>query len=407
MGSWAPRWVLALAVAAGVRAAPWRSGDGVTGCSVRVTGDLPEPQPLLLEPRGSPDVFGFKLPALPGNTLLFRRGEEVALSCVGATNHVTALAACAQDTTFVVAGARRNFSELACEQYPFHTARRTGALCNAGRATEIEIGFSLGARFYRLLEVCFDEALLSPVYTRFLMVAQIRNYQSRFPRPAWTTGDFYRGVSPNSRYVRNQQIATVGEILGDVALAEKYISRSSDYFLARGHLAAKVDFLYGAQQRATFYYVNAAPQWQTFNGGNWERLESSVRAYATLTASDLVVYTGVHGVSTLPDAAGVQRELYLHVDENGNRGMPVPRLYWKAVYNPRTRAGAVFLGVNNPYEASPGADYFLCRDVSGRMPWLLWSPDNQTLGFAYACEVDDFRRAVPVLPWFPVDSLLE
>lgn len=55
------------------------------------------------------------------------------------------------------------------------------------------------------------------------------------------------------------------------ALADRYIT--STQFLARGHLAAKTDFIYATGQRASFYFINAAPQWQPFNAGNWNRLE--------------------------------------------------------------------------------------------------------------------------------------
>ncbi len=41
-------------------------------------------------------------------------------------------------------------------------------------------------------------------------------------------------------------------------------------YMARGHLAPDADFVYESFQDATYYYFNAAPQWQSINNGNWK-----------------------------------------------------------------------------------------------------------------------------------------
>lgn len=71
-------------------------------------------------------------------------------------------------------------------------------------------------------------------------------------------------------YTQVSQKAAIAGYVGD-ELADKYVTTSQ--FLARGHLAAKTDFIYATGQRATFYFINAAPQWQPFNAGNWNWLE--------------------------------------------------------------------------------------------------------------------------------------
>nr|CAD7202188.1 unnamed protein product [Timema douglasi] len=381
-------------------------------CAVTVNSDLGDPQPLLLRPGGTKDGFGFKLPTPPSDVINFNRGETVRIACPGSfitargAGVTEAVATCVTGRTFTIEGFSYDFRNLVCSSYPWHTARNTGRTCNSGRASEIEIGFQVGTDFFRVLDVCFDNNHLNPLWTKFDLVGSIGGYQRSFPRPSWIRGAFYPGVSPDNQYLRANQIATIGEILGSQALGERYVSRTTDFYLARGHLVAKADYVYGSQHRATFYYVNAAPQWQTFNGGNWERLESSVRNYASSRRFNLVVYTGTYGVTTLPNARGQQRELYLYNDANGNHALPIPKVFWKVVYNPVTRAGAVFLGVNNPYLTTLTNDYLLCADVSNRISWLLWSPNNLTLGYSYVCEVNDFRRAVPTLPSFTVTSLL-
>lgn len=185
----------------------------------------------------------------------------------------------------------------------------------------------------------------------------------------------------------------------------KYIKDTGDFFLSRGHFTAMADFVYASQQIATFHYVNAAPQWQTFNGGNWNLIEIGVRDFADLNGIDLVVYTGPYGVATLPhEDTGKDVELYLYVD-GSKKGLAVPELYWKVVYNPITTEGVVLLGLNNPYQEIVTKSV-ICEDVSHKINWLNWDRKNLTIGYSYACEVDDFRKKVDYLPKFQVKGIL-
>lgn len=74
----------------------------------------------------------------------------------------------------------------------------------------------------------------------------------------------------NTVYTQVAQKAMIATFVGE-ANADRYVTSSQ--FLARGHLAAKTDFIFATGQRLTFYFVNAAPQWQPFNAGNWNWLE--------------------------------------------------------------------------------------------------------------------------------------
>jgi len=65
--------------------------------------------------------------------------------------------------------------------------------------------------------------------------------------------------------------------------------------LSKGHLTANGDFTYEYQRRATFKYTNAAPQWQTTNGGNFNTVEECVRTILTTKRRLLEVYSSTHG----------------------------------------------------------------------------------------------------------------
>jgi DNA/RNA endonuclease G (NUC1) len=82
---------------------------------------------------------------------------------------------------------------------------------------------------------------------------------------------------------------TIGQILGSSTLGANYI-KDIDYYLARGHLAARSDFVYSTHQRATFWFINTAPQWQTFNSGNWKVLEDNLREYENYNQIQINAY---------------------------------------------------------------------------------------------------------------------
>lgn len=178
------------------------------------------------------------------------------------------------------------------------------------------------------------------------------------------------------------------------------------YFFVRGHLIAKADFIYGAHQRTTFFYVNAVPMWQNVNAGNWLAMESSVRAYATKRNLDLDVWVGGYGILTLMDNSGRAREVYLSVTENGRTAVPVPRVMFKVVYNYMTRSGMVFLTANNPYLEHLSEEYRICTDVCNKIDYLTWNRTRADRGLSYCCEVDDFRRAFPGIPCFETRRML-
>lgn len=222
-------------------------------------------------------------------------------------------------------------------------------------------------------------------------------------RPSkFLAGKFYPGIDIDYLYKFETQLDTLARILDSDELAKERLKKSVQ-FLSRGHMAAKADFVYGAQQRSTFWYLNTAPQWQSFNGGNWNFLEISVRRFAASRRLDLDVYTGVHGQMTMEDIRGKQQPVYLHAE---GTVMSVPKFYWKVIYDPLSKRGTAFVGLNDPFIRLVTDDVFLCTDISEGIKWLDWRPRNITSGISYACSVADLRKAVPVVPLLDVIGIL-
>lgn len=222
-------------------------------------------------------------------------------------------------------------------------------------------------------------------------------------RPSkFLAGNFYLGIDIDQLYKFETQLNTLAKILNSTELAKQRLKKSVQ-FLSRGHLAAKADFIYGALQRSTFWYLNTAPQWQSFNDGNWNSLEMSVRRFAAKRRLDLDVYTGVHGQMTMLDVHSKQQPVHLHAD---SAVVSAPKFYWKVIYDPLSRRGTAFVGLNDPFINSVTNDVYLCTDVSERIKWLDWRPHNITAGISYACNVADLRKAVPAVPELDIIGIL-
>ncbi|XP_047344273.1 uncharacterized protein LOC124946901 [Vespa velutina] len=371
-------------------------------------GDLKEPQPLILTRNGTASAILY--PNVNG-TLNVRAGQSIYLACPGERNFIKNMdyaqevkATCVRNKIFHVNGENRNFSSLICYHLPEHIARRTKSSCY-NKNTHVEIGFNLSTNFLRVIELCRNEKTYNTYYTKFRLTKSIGGYQRSYPRPSkWMVGDYYGKIDINWQYNFNEQLITLAKLLNSSEIAKSHLTKSKQ-FLSRGHMTAKADFIYGALQSLTFWYINAAPQWMSFNAGNWEILESNVRNFATDRSLDLDVYTGVHGQMTLPNARGKQENIYLYV--NGTtKAVPVPKFYWKIIYDPRSQKGTAFVGLNDPFIKSITEDIYICSDISSTIEWLDWRPNDIKAGISYACTIDDLREAVPTIPKFKTIGLL-
>lgn len=110
------------------------------------------------------------------------------------------------------------------------------------------------------------------------------------------------GLIENSSHIDKlfgRRTSTIGLLSGIPeelkACLEEVTRKEHPGELARGHLTANADFNTIPEREATFYYLNAAPQWQITNNGNYKIVEQFARDFVTRIGQPLDVYTGTHG----------------------------------------------------------------------------------------------------------------
>lgn len=298
------------------------------------------------------------------------------------------------------------FSDITCNELPAHTARPTNRTCPGGEIAQV--GYHVENRWLNLMDICHDPVVAVTHWVHHFQDPWNRGFQRGFPRIMFIQGDFFDTLNVHALYTRGRQRRTIANILGSEQLAQDLIEEVGDLFLSRGHLAARTDYMLGSHQQASFYYLNAAPQWQTFNGGNWERVETGLRNHVDRQNWNVELFTGTHGILTIDDVNGRPQELFLHM-QRGRGRIPVPKIYYKIAIEHNLKAGIVFIGVNHPYATLEQikSDFVYCDDVSDKVTYIPWQKDNIKLGYSYACAVSEFAKRIPELPPLPhVDRLL-
>lgn len=139
----------------------------LAGCTINVNEDLSDPQPLIIKP-GTSD---FLYPEDKTGIVYLADGDSVEVYCTsafkvpeGVGNSV--IAQCVDGNLFEVNGASYTFKEFSCTSIPYHTTRKTGGKC-FNDAIMVDIGFDLGDRFLKVLEVCHDQVTEETYFAKY------------------------------------------------------------------------------------------------------------------------------------------------------------------------------------------------------------------------------------------------
>ncbi|XP_055534504.1 uncharacterized protein LOC129723986 [Wyeomyia smithii] len=381
-------------------------------CSLNINNQLPRPQPLIL----IPGTKNFRYPVSDNRLLRLDVGETIELACDSSgftlfPSARTIVVTCVFDTTFNFNSTMYTFEDFSCTRLWYSVARRTGQTCET-TASLIEIGFDMEDRFPKFLDVCHNEETFENHWVRHEFHRPNVGYQSSNPRPSWYQGDFYPGIYVDNLYTMNRQRETVAKILQSQELADSIVGDyDSMRYMARGHIAARVDVIYGTQQNATFWFLNAAPQWQAFNEGNWLKIEDSTRRFVAARNLVVTVYGGTYGAHTQTDANGDQQPIFLDFDPDGTQRLPAPKIFYKILYDEDSKAGIALIGVNDIHLTSMeqiiSGGYMLCdNDIGDKINWIDWDRRNFSRGYSYACEVNPFLRRIGHLAELDVPNLL-
>ncbi|XP_078032951.1 salivary endonuclease-like [Augochlora pura] len=364
-------------------------------------GDLKEPQPLVLTQNGDQFVY----PNI-GQMLTLRTGQSVLIACPGNMNKIAgtnikeATATCRNDKDFDLNGVTKTFSTITCESNPQISTKILSTKCMQSK-TSIAVGYQLTKKFLTTYEVCRNDNTYETYYTKFKLI-KANQGQTHYPRHTWQAENHFNGMDVDRLYYWNTQRTAIQNILGANAPLANRVNRQQ--FLSRGHLAAKGDFIYGSQKNSTFQYINAAPQWSTFNSKNWEILETSIRNFAQINSLDLEVYTGVHGKMTMADIHGNQR--VIQITYGRSKPLLVPKFFWKIIYHRPSKKGTAFVGLNDPFITNASPDLYLCKNIiDPQITWLSWST-NYVNGLSYACTVNELKNSIPTIPTLKVVDIL-
>lgn len=219
------------------------------------------------------------LPVLEGTARIINLGEgqQVTISCLGTGNSMTATglqlnpATCTATSTLLLAdGTEMTYDQTSCVKQNEEILVEQGTCAN-GPGTFIRNGWQFGADFIPLFDMCHDEALALNYYSIDTVFGRSANADDKGnDRPSFSQDVYYPGLSVNTLYTQAEQTKTIAMIVGSSELAAQYIVPNTEYYMSRGHMAPDGDFIDAASQDASYYFMNTAPQFQTFNNGNWK-----------------------------------------------------------------------------------------------------------------------------------------
>lgn len=218
------------------------------GCTVNINNGLGYPQPLYFYHNSTrfiqttPNLGAFQL----------RRNQTLTLHCStgfrGSSDNSTIRvqhAVCISGDQFSVDNKTVTVKDFACLNHPKHVASFANESCVVGDL--IEIGFTV-EKSMPLMRICHDHWDASTKWTHHRLDPSSALHQRQVPRPSFRQAQFYKGIDPNKLYKRNAQLQTLTALLKSEKLARDLIRDGNWYFLSRGHLAAKSDFV-SAQHR--------------------------------------------------------------------------------------------------------------------------------------------------------------
>ncbi|XP_058065311.1 uncharacterized protein LOC131214972 [Anopheles bellator] len=366
------------------------------GCRVYLNGNLTQDQdPLILDHYKG--LYNLMQPSGPFFEL--QKFQQMLVGCSTKNNillntgtHHTTIT-CIDGQQFTLPNRTRpvTFDEIRCRSSVASAIRTQNATCANSRGRLYVIGFEVGDfPFIKYFQTCYDLEKSSAIYSAHLLPGGSLSYaQINNNRPSFKVGGVTTKLRLTSVYTQNHQHDRFKKLLSSLDDATKYINSKS--YLAKGHLTPDGDAIINNWAEATYFYINAVPQWQVINAGNWLRVENMVRKAAVRLNDTVHVYTGVHDILRLPDVNGSLVNMTL-----GEDGLvEVPKWLWKVVVHVPSNSAVVFITMNNPFSSN---SEHLCRNICSSHGWHHQEFLDSRKGFTICCSLFQAQKSINSIP---------
>uniref|UniRef100_A0A182N1Z5 DNA/RNA non-specific endonuclease/pyrophosphatase/phosphodiesterase domain-containing protein n=1 Tax=Anopheles dirus TaxID=7168 RepID=A0A182N1Z5_9DIPT len=371
------------------------SHSDAAGCRVYLNGNLTQEHvPLFLKQTGKQ----YELLQPTGPFYEWRRTEALEIGCSPAKNEISSMSnshasiSCVDGQEFKVVGSQDRIAvgAVSCHSTVSGVIIPLESSCADGAGQLYDIGFNVkGLPFIKYFQVCYSADKSSAIYSEHQILGKAINHaQINNNRPAFKLGGVSSTVRLASVYTQRHQLERFTELLGSTTQASKFIDSSS--YLAKGHLTPDGDAILDSWAAATYFFINAAPEWQVVNAGNWLRVENAARKVAAQLNDTVQVYTGVYDILQLPDKDGKPVPLSL-----GDGGMvQVPKWLWKVIVHQPSNTSIALITLNNPFAGNGEA---LCEDICSRYGWHQKEFQDLRKGFTYCCSLTEARKAIKLI----------
>ncbi|XP_055532391.1 uncharacterized protein LOC129722726 [Wyeomyia smithii] len=365
-------------------------------CSVPIKTGLPEKEPVYLLKKA--DSLYLWLPhesSLEWNSTV----KQSTLLCSGTgnmlvkTNQISSETTCVEGTTFSLSeSVKATAKELECKENVSPDAIDAGSSCGFGMGQMYHIGFKASdTEFVTYIQSCFDTKRASVLYTMHYLPGAAIASAATTEDSDWIVTGMPDILKPDNSYKQAQQKEQFTKLLGSADQANKYINDTQ--LLIAGHMTPKGDGVFRSWKRATFFYINAVPQWKTIKTGNLNRVEATVLEIAQRLHESLLVIQGTSGVLTLPHVNGTEVSIALE-----ETAIDVPLWTWKIVKSPSRDAGIAFVTLNNPFETKTTSLKPPCDDICSDTGFSVTQYKTFTDGYTICCDPNWLVRNVRFAP---------
>ncbi|XP_055378920.1 uncharacterized protein LOC129610379 [Condylostylus longicornis] len=323
---------------------------------------------------------------------------------------------CTSNNTLIESGTNKKFilNDKKCSTNIKVKVKDANKTCDFGNI--IRIGFENENDFYEYIEVCYHYGSASTKYTKHIISGKAKQLATNssivipYKRPTFSKDGLPFHARDGEPYKKANQISRFENITQNDGSS----AFGTSSFLAIGHLTPVIDGIFNYLKQATMFYINAAPEWQDINAGNWKRVENIARCTALTLNDDLEVYTGIAGILELPNTENELQELYLKTignnplkkkprlnsdtipKETQDDIIPVPKYFWKVLkYKDKAIA---FITLNNPYAVQINT-IDPCNDICSQYGYSTNGTNqafhNFKTGRTNCCQVNDLVTKFP------------